>query len=148
MRLIAHTRGVPAPREIYDQCLPPHRSELRHRSREFWEKRADAIAVGVGVYIREVFDQDDVLSLLRRVQSMVTHLEQFPVERARAACERAQYFGNYTYPGLKDILRKGLDTEPLPYAVLPVHGALASPRYARDPRQLLNLPLEQTHEPN
>ena len=148
VRLIAHTRGVTAPREVYDLCLPPKRSELRHRSRAFWEERADAIAPDVGAYIREVFDQDDVLSLLRRVQSMVIHLEQFPVERALAACERARYFGNYTYPGLKEILRKGLDTRPLPNAARPCFGALAAPRFARDPRQLLNLPLETTSEPN
>lgn len=149
LRLIAHTRGVKAPREIYDQCLPPKRSELRHRSREFWETRAASIAPVIGEYIREVFDQDDVLSLLRRVQSIVTHLEQFPVERATATCERALYFGNYTYPGIKEILRKGLDQEPLPNAARTVYGALVSPRYARDPRQLLiNLPLEKTHEPN
>jgi transposase len=148
-RLISHARGVTAPREIYDQCLPPKRAELRHRSHAFWEERADAIAPEVGAYVREVFSQDDVLSLLRRVQSMVGYLEQFPVERARAACLRAQYFGNYTYSALKDILRKGLDLEPLPNVVLPSFGALASPRYARDPRQLLNLlPLEKTHEPN
>ena len=146
--LISHTRGVTAPRAVYDLCLPPKRSELRHRSRAFWEERALALDACVGAYIREVFDQDDALSLLRRVQSMVVHLEQFPVERARAACERARYFGNYTYPGLKDILRKGLDLEPLPNAAPPRYGALLSPRYARDPRQLLNLPLEKTHEPN
>lgn len=148
VRLISHSRGLTAPREIYDQCLPPKRAELRHRSHKFWEERADAIAPEIGAYIREVFEQDDVLSLLRRVQAMVSHLEQFPVERARAACLRAQYFGSYTYPALKDILRKGLDLEPLPNVVAPRFGALLSPRYARDPRQLLNLPLEKTHEPN
>jgi transposase len=148
VRLIAHTRGVSAPREVYDLCLPPQRSQLRHRSSKLWEERADAIAPEVGAYIREVFAQDDVLSQLRRVQSMVSHLQQFPVERARAACERARYFGNYTWPGLKDILRKGLDLEPLPGTVVPVYGVLATPRYARNFSKLLDLPLEKTHEPN
>lgn len=148
VRLIAHTRGVAAPREVYDLCLPPKRSDLRHRSREFWEARADAMSCEVGAYIRDVFDQDDVLSLLRRVQAMVTHLEKFPPERARAACERAAYFGNYTYPGLRDILRKGLDTQPLPDAVQNRYGALLEvPRYARTPEQF-RLTCETTHEPN
>jgi hypothetical protein len=79
---------------------------------------------------------------------MVSHLQQFPVERARADCERARYFGNYTWPGLKDILRKGLDLEPLPGTVVPVYGVLATPRYARNFSKLLDLPLEKTHEPN
>lgn len=147
VRLISHTRGETAPREVYDLCLPPKRGELRHRSREFWETRADAMDPEIGAYIREVFDQDDVLSLLRRVQSMVTHLEKFPVERAKAACERARFFANYTYPGLKNILLKGLDALPLPNVAVPVYGALSDPRYARQ-LTLLDLPLEKTHEPN
>jgi transposase len=148
VRVIAHTRGVTAPREVYDLCLPPKRAELRHRTREFWEERAARIHPEVGEYMREVFDQDDVLSLLRRVQAMVVHLEGFPPERARAACARARYFGNYGYRGLKDILKQGLDLEPLPVLVVPAHGALTAPRFARSVQELLNLPLEKTHEPN
>ncbi len=147
-RVISHTRGQRAPREIYDLCLPPKRGELRHRTRSFWEDRARRIDAEVGEYITEVFDQDDELSLLRRVQAMVTHLEDFPPERARAACARARYFGNYRLRGLKDILKQGLDLVPLPHLVAPVHGALTDPRYARGVQELLNLPLETTHEPN
>ena len=38
------------------------------------------------MYARSVFDSDDVLSMLRTVQAIVTHLEGFPRERAAAAC--------------------------------------------------------------
>jgi len=55
-----------------------------------------------------------VLSKLRRVQAIVTHLQSFPEHRARAACVRALHYGNYTYAGIKDILRRGLDLKPLP----------------------------------
>src|SRR5262249_7415197 len=44
---------------------------------------------------------------------IVTHLETFPRERARAACLRAEHFGCYGYGTLKSILRRGLDLEPL-----------------------------------
>jgi hypothetical protein len=50
------------------------------------ENRADQIAPEVGAYVREVLDSDDVLSLVRVVQSMMTHLGKFPVERG--ACTR------------------------------------------------------------
>ena len=60
-------------------------------------------------YIKEVFAQDDVLSQLRPVQSIVSHLEKFPPERAQAACRRASHFGNYSYQAIKEILRKALE---------------------------------------
>ena len=70
-----------------------------------------------------------MLSMLRTVQSMVTYLEKFPVERAIATCARARYFGSYTCRTIKNILRGGLDLEPLVPTVpstVPV-----APRFAR-----------------
>ena len=102
----------------------------------------------VGQYIREVFDSDDVLSQLRTVQSMVTMLEKHPMHRARAACVRARFYGNYSYRGLKDILLKALDLQPLPTAVMPAHGRLKEPKYARRVNDLLQMKLEDYHEPH
>jgi hypothetical protein len=89
-------------------------------------------------YVREIFDSDDVLCQLRTVQAVVTHLEEHPPERARAACERALHFGNLTYRGVKSILRKGLDLVPLPTDA-EWQGRLPSPRYARRPGELFRL---------
>ncbi len=61
--------------------------------------------------------------------------------RAQAACRRAQYYGNYTYRGVRDILRKGLDREPLPMVVVPGNNPNDRPRYARTISELLQLPL-------
>ena len=71
------------------------RRDLRHRSRSYWEERADRIGPEVGAYVREVFAADDVLSQLRTVQQIVCHLERFSVARARAACERARFYASY-----------------------------------------------------
>jgi len=76
----------------------------RHRSCEYWQERAERIAPEVGTYARTC-DSDDVLSTLRTVQSVVTHLEKFPRERAIAACTRAQHFGSLSYGAIKSILR-------------------------------------------
>jgi hypothetical protein len=78
-----------------------------------------------------------VLSQLRLVQAVVTHLEAYPVERARAACRRAEHFGSYGYRALKSILQKGLDLEPLPDDA-PGSPSLASPRFARPASQWRN----------
>ena len=140
-RVATHQRNKPVPPEIYDQYLPDQRSPLRYRSQSFWLERAERLGVDVVAYVREVFACDDVLSQLRTVQAVVTHLETFPVARAQAACRRAQYYGNYTYPGVRDILRQGLDREPLPVAVVPAATATERPRYARRLDELLQLPL-------
>jgi transposase len=119
-------------RSTYDPHLPIERAELRHRSREFWETRASKMGNDVRDYIRDVFDSDDVVSQLRVVQAIVTHLETFPVERAQAACRRASEHGNHTYRGIKAILVKALDLEDVA-ATQPEHGRLTTARFARDP---------------
>lgn len=148
IRIAAHQRGVPVSKEIVDLYLPEGRSDLRHRSHEYWLKRADAMGEEVGSYIREVFDLDDVLSMLRRVQSIVCYLEQHPAKRARAACVRASFFCNFEYRGIKNILTRGLDTEPLPNVTMPNGEQLSNPRFARKPSELLQLELEVLNEPN
>jgi len=146
VRIAAHQRGVPVPKEIYDTYLPEGRVDLRHRSQDYWLQRADAMGEEVGAYIREVFALDDVLSMLRRVQSMVTLLEKHPKRRAIAACLRATFYANYEYNGIKNILQRGLDMEPLPSVIAP--DGLENPRFARKPAELLQLKLEVFNEPN
>ena len=85
----------------------------------------------VASYVREVFDCDDVLSQLRAVQAIVTHLERFPVVRARAACARAHFFANYTYQGVRNILQRALDLQPPPLAAPPPPANDVAPRFAR-----------------
>ena len=148
VRVATHSRQAPGKRSTIEAHLPEHRRDLRHRSRDFWEQRADALGEDVGAYIREVFDADDVLSQLRTVQSIVTHLESFPIARAQAACRRARFYGLHSYGGIKNILRKGLDLEPLPIVVQRQSGVLEAPRFAREIGELLQLPLEKTDAPN
>jgi transposase len=137
-RVATHERRGRSVRATNDDHLPPERAPLRHRSRSFWEARADRLDTEIGGYVREIFDSDDVLSMLRTVQSIVTHLETFPRERAIAACRRARHFGNYSYGGLKAILRQGLDMQPLPGSEAPA-AHLAQPRFARAITDLLHL---------
>ena len=128
-RVATHDRRGPGLRSTLDSHLPTQRADLRHRSRTFWEQRADAMGEDVGRYIRAVFDSDDALSQLRAVQAIVTHLETFPVERARAACRRAEHFASYGYGALKNILRRALDLEPLPAPISTP--PTTAPRFAR-----------------
>jgi transposase len=146
-RVATHDRRGRGYRSTKEEHLPEHRRDLRHRSRDYWEQRAAVMGPEVARFIREVFESDDVLSQLRAVQAMVTHLETYPARRARAACVRASCYGNTTYRGLKTILKKALDLDPLPTVVAPAP-ALSSPRFARKMSELLALPQETGHEPN
>ncbi len=137
-RVATHERQPAGGKSILDEHLPPQRSNHRHRSREYWEQRAAALGDDVLAYVREVFDADDVLLQLRSVQSIVTHLETFPIERAVAACRRASYFGCHGYGALKNILRKGLDLEPLPSVMVPNADPSERPRFARNAQELLD----------
>ena len=141
-----HARRGRTVRSTIAAHLPEHREAWRHRSRPYWEQRADQIAPEVGAYIRAVFDLDDTLNMLRTVQAIVTHLEKFPVERAVAACLRAHHFGSYTYSVIKNILRQGLDLQPV--ASTPTSGPLPAPRFARPIGELLHRTPKDSHEHN
>jgi hypothetical protein len=130
-----HERRGKTWRSTLDEHLPEERAALRHRRRDFWEERAAALGDDVGTFVRSMFDADDVLSQLRKVQALVMHLEKFPPERAQAACRRAAHFGATSYQAVRDILRRGLDLEPLPSEQAP-SAPTWSPRFARDTRAL------------
>lgn len=135
VRVATHERRGLGYRSTVDAHLPEHRADLRHRSRGYWEARAERIGPDTGCFIRNVFASDDVLHMLRPVQAIVTHLERFPQERAEAACRRASHFGTYSYQGVKNILLRALDLEPLPASG--TTPAEENFRYARTASELL-----------
>lgn len=112
--ICTHRRVARGKRATVESHLPEQRSALRNRSREHWESLAYAIGKPTGDYVKATFDSDDVLHKLRQVQAVVTHLQGFPAERANAACARALHYGNYSYQGIKNTLRRGLDLIPIP----------------------------------
>jgi hypothetical protein len=145
VRVATHSRRGRSARSTREEHLPEERAPLRHRSRDYWQERAERIAPEVGAYVRELFAADDVLSMLRTVQSVVAHLETFPRERAIGACLRAQYYGCRSYGALKNILRQALDREPLPNSSASTP-PLASPRFARSMSELLHHTKEKKND--
>ena len=127
-RVATHPRQTTRGRSTLEGHLPKHREAWGNTSREYWEGKASKIGSDVLQYVQQVFEQDDVLSQLRTVQSIISHLEKFPPERAQAACRRASHFGNYSYRGIRDILRKALDQEQIESGN---QEALKQPRFAR-----------------
>ena len=137
-RVATHSRRGTQLSSTVDEHLPEHRGLLRHRSRTWWEERAARIGPETALYVKEIFDSDDVLSQLRPVQAIVMHLERHPVERAERASQRARHFGSYDYRALKNILTRGLDLEPLPAAAATgTSSPQESFRFARSAAELL-----------
>ncbi|MCZ7678722.1 MAG: IS21 family transposase [Sandaracinaceae bacterium] len=147
-RVATHSRRGPGRRSTHEEHLPEHRRDLRHRTRSYWEERAAAMGDEVATLVREVFDSDDVLYQMRAVQAIVGFLEGYPVERARATCARASFYGITSYGGIKQILVRALDREPLPNAITPKVGELDAPRFARNVGDLISTPVEVSHEPH
>lgn len=141
--LWTHARLPRGGRSTVREHLPEHRRDWCERSRSHWEGRAKRIGPEVEALVAAVFAADDVLTQLRRVQAIVTHLETFPKDRACKAAKRALHFGCLEYRGLKNILRKGLDLEPLPGER--VRAWSKGARFARRPTESLFAHQEDLH---
>lgn len=139
--LWAHRRVPRGQRSTREEHLPEGRRDLRHRSRTYWIDRARLIDPEVERLVEAIFGSDDVLSKLRRVQAVVRHLEGFPRSRARAAAARALRFDCLDYVAIKNILRKGLDLEPIDDDG-PSRAWSQGSRYARRPGESLFSHLE------
>lgn len=130
-RVASHRRATRGVRVTNDEHLPELRGPYRHRQREYWQERADEIGSETSAFIRDVFESADELSRIRTVIAMMRLLQKHPVERAERACARARYFANYTYRGLAEIFRRGLDFDSLPGTNHATYGQLERPQYAR-----------------
>ena len=146
-RPVIHARRAKGLRSIIESHFPEHRRDRRHRSRAYWHERAAKIGPETARLAEDIFESDEVLSQLRKVQAIVTFLEAFPPERAEAASRRACYYGSYSYRSVKSILNRALDREPLPQAILPSQAGKA-PRFARSIGELIAARLEMEHEPH
>ena len=75
---------------------------------------------------RLVLLADRPLNRLRSVQAILRLEEGYGRERLEAACARALHFGDTRYRRIKEILRAGLDREPLAEEVelIPTHAHL------------------------
>jgi hypothetical protein len=116
--------------------LPPKRAEYKERDPEEWLKRAEKMGASVEQLVRDVLYRDDVIRELRMATAMVLLLEDFPRERAEAACARALHFGATSPKSVRDILEKNLDA--LPVDEEPAHGHLDEPAFARPVAEILH----------
>ncbi len=123
----------------FDEHLPAERVSLRHRDAAFWTSRAAYLGPEVQALVAEVLALAGPVNPVRRVMGIIALLEKHPRERADNAARRARYFGMRTCAEVGEMLRKGLDFQPLP-PDLPLPALPPNPRFARDLGTLLASP--------
>ena len=147
-RVATHERPERGRRVTNVDHLPEHRQELANRSESYWRDQARALDPAIGAYIEEVFASDPVLSKLRDVQAIVSELRKYPLDRAIAAVRRASFYGNYTFVGVRQILRDALDLQPLPMIPTSPPHQPGEMRFARSAQELLANHIERSNEPH
>ena len=93
--------------------LPPNAQAYLMRDPVWCREQAE----GVGVHclrLIEVLFADRVLDRLRAAQGIIGLGKTYGKERLNLACRRALHFSSCTYQSVKQILKQGLDYEPLP----------------------------------
>ena len=142
--------GEPGPGAPSISHLPDHRARPAPSQPSFWEERAERWATRSGLRARGLRLRRRA-SQLRTVQAIVTHLETFPVERARAACRRAQHYGSYTYAGVQEHPAPGARPRAAAGGAAVGRRWPSRPRFARRLRSggtnRLSCPRRTSHEP-
>jgi len=131
-----HDRSGPGLYSTIDEHLPMERAAQRHRDAAFWMARARQIGPEVEALATEIVALGGAVSPIRQVMAVVGLLERFPTDRANNAARRACHFGSRHYREIAELLRKGLDFQPLP-AELPLGPLPPNPRFARPLSTLL-----------
>lgn len=149
VRIATHDRNGSGSRSTVESHLPETRARFRHRDRAYWLEQADGLGPEARQLAEEVFDADDVLYQVRVVQSVLLLLAELPPHRVAAVCRRASFYGVTSFGGIKKIIARGLDFEPLPTATMPTAGVLTAPRFARNLEELAAFSgMEASDEPH
>lgn len=131
VRIATHERTAKGSARTNDAHLPETRRDYRHRDPALWRERALALHSDVAAYIEEVFASDPVQNQVTKVAAMIRLFEQAGAQRAATTCRRASFYGNYSYNGVKTILRDRLDLVPLPVALVVDPLKNGHPKFAR-----------------
>lgn len=122
-----HPRATrPGTRQTRPEHYPPEKAAFLERTPE----RCHALAERIGpatLAVVQILLAERPLDRLRAVQAILRLEESVGRERLEAACRRALHYGDPRYRRIRDILKAGLDQEPLPAEVVGVAPPTAAP---------------------
>ena len=102
-------KGERAPRM---ERYPPEKSIYLTRPRDYCRRRAYSIGPKCGEAVSILLDSRP-LDNLRAAQGIIGLADKYGERRLEAACARSLYYGDGRYRRIKDILKAGLDMQPL-----------------------------------
>jgi len=111
--VVTHPKATrPGQRITRNEHYPKEKMIYLERTPDFCRRKAET----VGPHCAEVVERllsERPLDHLRAVQGIIGLIDRFGRERLEAACQRALHFGDPRYRRIRDILKAGLDTEPV-----------------------------------
>jgi len=107
----------PGARSTVDGHMPPEAIAWKLQDPQWCLKQSEAVGPSCHHLIRHLFN-DRVLDNLRAAQGIIGLAKKYGPVRLESACGRALHFDNPRYRTVKDILKQGLDQEPLDNALL------------------------------
>ena len=113
---------------------PPDKGKYMKYDSEYCLRKALEIGVNVFTVVKNMLN-DEVIRNLRSAQNIIRMLNKYGKERLEKACERAVFFNNYSYFGIKKILEQELDKQN--YIFLEEPKVNLNAHYARNIKELL-----------
>jgi len=133
-KIAEHRRVLKGKRSTNYDHYPPDKVKYMKSTTDWCKKCANEVGKNTLKLITILLDQEPIRNL-RGAQHILWLIPKYSSYRLEKACERALYFVNYTYQGVKNILEKELDKQLLLFAE--EHQQKLDDTFARDITQLL-----------
>lgn len=111
--LVTHQKATKAGQRITrNEHYPKEKLIYLERTPDFCRDRAGRIGASCSAVVETLLSERP-LDHLRGVQNIIGLSERYDCDRVEAACARALHFGDPRYRRIRDILKAGLDSEPI-----------------------------------
>lgn len=134
-KIAEHKRVAKGQRSTNYAHYPPDKVKYMKSTTNWCKKRAGEIGENTLRLISKLLDEEPIRNL-RAAQCIMWLIPKYSAFRLEKACQRALYFRNYTYHGVKNILERELDKQLLLFTEEQMEKKLDH-TFARDIKQLL-----------
>jgi transposase len=110
--IAVHTPGKPGKRITKIEHYPPNEFNYMRHDSAYCMDKAQEIGENTLLVVNELLN-GGVIRNLRSAQNIIRMQKKYGRKRLEEACRRAVFFKNYTYGGVKNILEKQIDKQPL-----------------------------------
>jgi len=109
-KIADHKRVPKGKRQTNYDHYPPDKVKYMRSTTDWCKRQAAEIGENTRKLITKLLDEEPIRNL-RGAQCILWLIPKYSHLRLERACQRALYFGNFTYHGVKNILEKELDKQ-------------------------------------